>query len=82
MAFYLVDLRCECGRGHRVINELQRTPRPDQAGTVSELYLAGNLPPELVRLFAETLTWCDLAEDYIELEDPARIVLTPGLSFV
>ena len=82
MAFYRVDLRCECDQTHRVINGLQLTPGPDKAGSVAELYPAGDLPPELAQLFAETLTWCDQAGDYIEQEDPARVVLTPGVTFV
>ena len=80
MAWYAVDLRCECGETHRVSNRLQLTPGPTEAGTMAELYPAGDLPPGLARLLGDLL-WCDRAGEYIEIADPARLVLTPWPSF-
>ena len=76
MAWYAVDLRCECGQTHGVINRFQLTPGTTEAGTVAELYPAGNLPAALVSLLHD-LVWCDQAGEYVELADPARVVLTP-----
>ena len=71
-----VHLRCECGQTHGVIGHFQLTPGPPEAGTVAELYPAGELPADLVSLLHD-LVWCDQAGEYVELADPARVVLTP-----
>ena len=76
MAWYMVDLRCKCGEIHGVINHFQPTPGPTKAGIVAELYPTGELPADLVSLLHD-LVWCDQAGEYVELADPARVVLTP-----
>jgi hypothetical protein len=76
MAWYVVDLRCECGETHWVSNGFQLTPGPTEAGTVAELYPSGNLPAALASLLRD-LVWCDQTGEYVELADPARVVLTP-----
>jgi hypothetical protein len=76
-AGYLVEYDCHlCGGTHLVINELLIPGGPTEAGSLDELYPDGELPASVVRLLGD-LVWCDQAADYIELEDPARVYLTP-----
>lgn len=72
-----VDYQChECGQTHRVSNVFDLETDIDEAGSLDELYPEGRLPPRLERLMGD-LVWCDQVGDYIELEDPARVFLTP-----
>jgi hypothetical protein len=74
---YLVHYRCHlCGQTHLVINQLLVPGGPNQTGSLADLYPDGNLPPRIVS-FLTNLLWCDQAADYIELQDPARVYLTP-----
>ena len=74
---YRVDYNCHvCGQIHWVIHELLVPGGPVQAGSLDELYPAGELPAVVVRLLGD-LVWCDEVADYVELEDPARVYLTP-----
>jgi hypothetical protein len=73
---YVVDLRCECGKVHRVSNDFRLQNGPNHAGTVAELYRTDELPPSLARLLRD-LVWCDQAGEYIEMGDPARVILSP-----
>jgi len=76
MSWYIVDLACKCGRVHRVVNWLQIPDGPTQAGSLAELYPAGDLPQVLIRLLGD-LIWCDAAGDYIPIEEPGRLELRP-----
>ena len=74
---YRVDYDCHaCGQTHWVIDELLVPGGPAEAGSLDELYPEGELPGAVVRLLGH-LVWCDEVADYIELEDPARVYLTP-----
>jgi hypothetical protein len=76
-AGYFVHYDCHvCGQTHLVINQLLIPSGPTEAGNLDELYPEGDLPGSVVRLLGD-LVWCDQAADYIELEDPARVYLTP-----
>jgi hypothetical protein len=76
-AGYSVQYDCHvCGETHLVIDELLIPGGPSEAGSLDELYPDGELPADVVRLLGE-LVWCDQAGDPIELEDPARVYLTP-----
>ena len=75
---YRAEWLCpHCGREHRLANELLiHAGGPTQAGTVAELYPKGDLPPAVVEL-VRCLAWCNKAGEYLEVGDPARVVLIP-----
>lgn len=77
---YTVQYQCHrCGAVHAVSGDFLMPGGPAQAGSLDELYPAGDLPSVLQRLLGE-LVWCDDAAEYIELEDPARVYLIPEAS--
>ena len=49
---------------------------PDRAGPIAELYKGRELPDVLVRLMTDT-PWCDEVGQYVPMDDPARVHLTP-----
>ena len=51
-------------------------PEPDRPGTIAELYEGQELPGMLVWLMTDT-PWCDEVQEYVPMDDPARIHLTP-----
>ena len=74
---YVVHYHCHlCGGTHLVNKELLIPGGPTETGSLDELYPDAELPASVARLLGD-LVWCDQAADYIELEDPARVYLTP-----
>lgn len=49
---------------------------PTEAGTLAELYSAP-LPEDVARLATQHAVWCDQAQDYIDVRDPVRVIVTP-----
>ena len=49
---------------------------PDCAGTTAELYEGQELPEVLVDLMTDT-PWCDEVQEYVPMDDPARVHLVP-----
>ena len=43
---------------------------------LAELYEGTELPGVLVRPMKDTL-WCDEVKEYVPMDDPARLILTP-----
>jgi len=78
---YSVRFDCpRCGKIHGVIGGfvggLVIENGPDHVGTIAELYKGQALPAVLVRLLND-MPWCDQVEEYVLMDDPARVHLTP-----
>jgi hypothetical protein len=74
---YTVDYVChECGETHRVANDFRFVGGPSEAGSLDDLYPGGDLPPEVENLLGD-MVWCDQASEWVELEDPAGVILRP-----
>ena len=81
VSLYNVDLDCpRRGKRHEVYGwpagGLLIPNGPDRAGTIAELYEGQELPSVLVRLMNDT-PWCDEVGEYVPMDDPARVILTP-----
>ena len=85
MKLYTVTFHCpHCARMHGVLGGgpglgLHIPQGPDHAGTVAQLWPKGNYPPSVTSLLRDAV-WCDTLAAYIDLADPARLVLTPSPS--
>jgi hypothetical protein len=79
MSWYSIHLEpCPgCGAAHRLGGQWQLTDGPDRAGTVAEFATGPKLPAWAAPLIGEWVVWCDQAGDYIEADDPARVVVRP-----
>jgi hypothetical protein len=67
----------ECGQGHQYGGQWQLVNGPDREGTVAEFAKGPSLPAWAAPLLGEWAVWCDQVGDYIEADDPARIVVRP-----
>jgi len=76
MSWYRAIMNCKCGQPHWLTGALRIPCGPAEAGTVAELYPDGELPPVVAELLHD-LVWCDDAQEYVEIADPGRVVLTP-----
>ena len=75
MSWYIVELSCpRCGKVHPVWSEFQIPDGPTEAGTVAELYVGQELPEMLVRLMNDK-PWCEEVQEYVPMDDPARVHL-------
>jgi hypothetical protein len=75
---YIVRYHCHvCGQMHLLWFELPLPGGPTEPCTLPEHYPDGNFPPSILDSLADSLFWCDQANDYIEFNDPTRIHLTP-----
>ena len=61
-----------CGLGCGLLME----NGPDRPRTIAELYAGRELPGVLVDLMTDT-PWCDQVQEYVPMDDPARIHLRP-----
>jgi hypothetical protein len=66
----------QCGEIHLVSADYHLASRTAEAGSLDELYPEGELPAELVRVLGD-LVWCPRLADWVDLDDPARVYLTP-----
>ena len=74
---YMVDYLCPaCGNAHRVSNDFRLLGERMEAGSLDDLYPGGDLPPEVVALLGD-LAWCEETAEWVDLDDPARVFLTP-----
>ena len=69
-------MNCNNGCTHRLGLAFQISNCPTGSGTVAELYPNGQLPPVLLGLLHD-LVWCDVVNEYAEIANPERVVLTP-----
>lgn len=75
--WYRVFYTCpQCGRVHTVTNQRRIDGGPTEAGTVAELYPAGELPADLAELMRDWLI-CDGGGEAYRIDDPARMRLEP-----
>ena len=77
MGSYATYLLCECGQRHAISGDLRIPDGPDQEGTAAELYPSGELPSELVEQLNDKV-WCNQAQDYVLIGDPARLLVRHG----
>jgi hypothetical protein len=74
---YMVDYLCPaCGNTHRVSNDFRLLGDRMEAGSLDDLYPGGDLPSEVVALLGD-LAWCEETAEWVDLDDPARVFLTP-----
>lgn len=74
---YIVDYVCpECGEPHRVSDDFRLSGGPAEAGSLDDAFPKGDLPAEVVALLGD-LVWCGETAEWLDLDDPARVFLTP-----
>jgi hypothetical protein len=61
---------------HCVSGWFQLDTSQTEPGNLAELYATEELPPALMSLLGD-LQWCDQVKEWVEIADPARVVLTP-----
>lgn len=54
---------------------------PDRASTVAELWPKGGYPPSVGEKL-KAATWCPAAGEYVPMDDPERLTISPGLAFM
>lgn len=74
---YRIDYVCDqCGEIHPVSEDFRLVGGKGEAGNLDDLYPKGDLPAELVRVLGD-LVWCPMLADWVDLDDPARVYVTP-----